>query len=83
MSRHSGSENIYIISLYSDNYSVCNVNFSGTITAANASSINDGAGAIVLMSAKAAERLNVKPLARILGKSKKQIGVLPVTCQNM
>ncbi|XP_045197620.1 acetyl-CoA acetyltransferase, mitochondrial-like [Mercenaria mercenaria] len=39
----------------------------GTITAANASTLNDGAGAIVLMSAKAAERHGVKPLARILG----------------
>lgn len=39
----------------------------GTITAANASTLNDGAGAIVLMSAQAAERLKVKPLARIMG----------------
>lgn len=41
----------------------------GTITAANASKLNDGAGAIVLMSAKAADRLGAKPLARILGFS--------------
>jgi len=39
----------------------------GTITAANASSLNDGAGAVLLMSAKAAQRLGVKPLARIIG----------------
>lgn len=39
----------------------------GTITAANASTLNDGAGAIVLMSAEAANRLGAKPLARILG----------------
>ncbi|KAL4232516.1 Acetyl-CoA acetyltransferase [Mactra antiquata] len=39
----------------------------GTITAANASTLNDGAGAIVLMSGKAADRLGVKPLARIVG----------------
>ncbi|XP_002734348.1 acetyl-CoA acetyltransferase, mitochondrial-like [Saccoglossus kowalevskii] len=39
----------------------------GTVTAANASTLNDGAGAVVLMSAQAAARLNVKPLARILG----------------
>ncbi|KAK6171521.1 hypothetical protein SNE40_019695 [Patella caerulea] len=39
----------------------------GTVTAANASTLNDGAAALVLMSAKAAERLKVKPLARILG----------------
>lgn len=39
----------------------------GTITAANASTLNDGAAALVLMTAKAAEKLKVKPLARILG----------------
>jgi acetyl-CoA C-acetyltransferase len=43
--------------------------FLGTITAANASTLNDGAGAIVLMSAHAAEKHNIKPLARILGMS--------------
>ena len=39
----------------------------GTVTAANASTLNDGACAMVLMTAKAAERLSVKPLARIMG----------------
>ncbi|ESO88975.1 hypothetical protein LOTGIDRAFT_105979, partial [Lottia gigantea] len=39
----------------------------GTVTAANASTLNDGAAAMILMSASAAERLKVKPLARILG----------------
>ncbi|KAL5009875.1 hypothetical protein ScPMuIL_012180 [Solemya velum] len=39
---------------------------AGTVTAANASSLNDGAGAIVLMTAQAAEKHKVKPLARIL-----------------
>ncbi|KAK3098434.1 hypothetical protein FSP39_019414 [Pinctada imbricata] len=39
----------------------------GTVTAANASTLNDGAAALVLMTAQTAERLNVKPLARILG----------------
>ena len=38
----------------------------GTVTAANASTINDGAAAIVLMSAEKAEELNLKPLAKIL-----------------
>jgi acetyl-CoA C-acetyltransferase len=38
----------------------------GTITAANASTINDGAAAVVLMSKEKAEELGVKPLARIL-----------------
>lgn len=38
----------------------------GTVTAANASTINDGAGAIVLMSAEKAEELGLTPLATIL-----------------
>ena len=37
----------------------------GTITAANASSINDGAAALVVMSADKAKELGVKPIARI------------------
>ena len=39
----------------------------GTITAANASTLNDGAAALVLMSKEKAEALGLKPLARILG----------------
>ncbi|MGP9796803.1 acetyl-CoA C-acyltransferase [Halomonas sp. 86] len=39
----------------------------GTITAANASSISDGASALIVASAEAAERHGVKPLARMLG----------------
>jgi acetyl-CoA C-acetyltransferase len=38
----------------------------GTVTAANASSLNDGAAALVLMSKERAEALGVKPLARIV-----------------
>lgn len=38
----------------------------GTVTAANASTLNDGAAALVLMSKSKAEELNLKPLARIL-----------------
>ncbi|WP_350286977.1 acetyl-CoA C-acyltransferase [uncultured Croceitalea sp.] len=37
----------------------------GTVTAANASTINDGAAALVLMSAEKAASLNLKPLATI------------------
>ncbi|KAB2913040.1 MAG: acetyl-CoA C-acyltransferase [Bacteroidetes bacterium] len=37
----------------------------GTVTAANASSINDGAAALVLMSADKAKELGIKPLAVI------------------
>lgn len=39
----------------------------GTVTAANASSINDGAAAVVLMSADKAKALGLTPLARIVG----------------
>jgi acetyl-CoA C-acetyltransferase len=39
----------------------------GTVTAGNASGINDGAGALVLATAAAAEKAGLKPRARILG----------------
>jgi acetyl-CoA C-acetyltransferase len=39
----------------------------GTITAGNASSVNYGAAALVLASARAVEKLGLKPLARVLG----------------
>ncbi len=38
----------------------------GTVTAANASTINDGAGAVVLMSEDKAKELGLKPLAYII-----------------
>src|SRR3954451_20473854 len=38
----------------------------GTVTAANASGINDGAAAVVLMTAEAAGKRGVTPLARIV-----------------
>ncbi len=41
----------------------------GTITAANASSISDGAAALVLMRESTAAKLGCKPLARIVGHS--------------
>src|SRR6188508_1263135 len=37
----------------------------GTVTAGNASGINDGAAAVVLMSAKEAKKRGLKPLARV------------------
>jgi acetyl-CoA C-acetyltransferase len=40
---------------------------NGTVTAGNASGINDGAGALVLATAAAAEKAGLKPRARILG----------------
>ena len=39
----------------------------GTVTAGNASSINDGAASVVVMSADRARALGAKPIARILG----------------
>jgi acetyl-CoA C-acetyltransferase len=38
---------------------------AGSVTAGNASGLNDGAAAVVVMSAKRAEQLGLKPLARI------------------
>jgi acetyl-CoA C-acetyltransferase len=38
----------------------------GTVTAANASTLNDGAAAVVLMSKAKADELGIKPLARIV-----------------
>lgn len=38
----------------------------GTVTAANASTLNDGAAALILMSADRAKALGIKPLAKIL-----------------
>ena len=47
----------------------------GTVTAANASGINDGAAAMVLMSAEEAKRRGLTPLARIVSWA--QVGVDP------
>ena len=41
----------------------------GTITAANASSINDGAAALVVMSAEKATELNSKPICKIVAQT--------------
>jgi acetyl-CoA C-acetyltransferase len=38
----------------------------GTVTAANASTLNDGAAALVLMSKEKADKLGIKPLAKII-----------------
>lgn len=65
--------------LFSEDEEYKNVNFDkvpalkpvftkdGTVTAANASTINDGASALVLMSLEKANELGLKPLAKILG----------------
>jgi acetyl-CoA C-acetyltransferase len=55
----------------------------GTVTAGNASTLSDGAAALVVGSQKAAERLGTKPLARIVayatsGVAPKDIFIAPV-----
>ena len=49
----------------------------GTVTAGNASGINDGAAAVVLMAEKKAQALGIEPLARI--KASSSAGVAPST----
>jgi len=56
----------------------------GTVTAGNASGINDGAAALVLMSADEAKKRGIKPLARIVswattGVDPAVMGIGPVT----
>lgn len=41
----------------------------GTVTAANASTLNDGASAVVLVGGDVVEKEGLKPLAKILGES--------------
>ncbi len=67
--------------LFSEDEEYKNVNFEkipglkpvfqkdGTVTAANASTMNDGAAALILMSKENAEALGLKPLAKIKGYS--------------
>jgi len=67
------------VTLFSEDEEYKNVNFEkipglkpvftkeGTVTAANASTINDGAAAVILMSAEKAKELGLKPIAKILG----------------
>jgi acetyl-CoA C-acetyltransferase len=61
---------------------------AGTVTAGNASGINDGAAAVVMMSAKKAEQLGLKPLARIrayasAGIDPKIMGMGPVPASKL
>jgi acetyl-CoA C-acetyltransferase len=56
---------------------------NGTVTAGNASGINDGAGAVVLMNADVASKRGVQPLARLVayghaGVDPKIMGIGPV-----
>jgi acetyl-CoA C-acetyltransferase len=55
----------------------------GTVTAGNASTLSDGAAAVVVASARAAERLGVQPMARVVayatsGVHPKEIFIAPV-----
>lgn len=42
---------------------------NGTVTAGNASSVNDGGSAVVVMSAKKAEKMGIKPWMRIVARA--------------
>jgi len=67
------------VTLFAEDEEYKNVNFDkipglkpvfskeGTVTAANASTINDGAAAVILMSKEKAQELGVKPIAKIRG----------------
>ena len=67
------------VSLFAEDEEYKNVNFDkipglkpvftkeGTVTAANASTLNDGAAAVILMSKEKAVELGLKPIAKILG----------------
>lgn len=55
----------------------------GTVTAGNASGINDGAGAVIVMSKEKADELGIKPMARVVsyasaGVDPKIMGIGPV-----
>jgi acetyl-CoA C-acetyltransferase len=61
---------------------------NGSVTAGNASGINDGAAAVIMMSAKTAEKLGLKPLARIrayasAGVDPKIMGMGPVPASQL
>ena len=50
---------------------------NGTVTAGNASGVNDGAAAVLIMSAEKAASLGLKPMARVVSSA--AAGVLPRT----
>jgi acetyl-CoA C-acetyltransferase len=61
---------------------------NGTVTAGNASGINDGAAAVIMMSAKKAQELGLKPLASIrayssAGVDPKLMGMGPVPASRL
>lgn len=62
----------------------------GTVTAFNASSLNDGAAALILMSADKAKKLGLKPLARVVASASAAVeprimgmGPVPATLKAM
>jgi len=60
----------------------------GTVTAGNASGINDGAAAVMMMSARKADELGLKPLARVrayssAGVDPKIMGMGPVPASRL
>lgn len=73
------------VTLFSDDEEPSTVNFDkipslkpvfqkdGTVTAANASTLNDGAAALVLMSREKADELGIKPIAKIVSYADAQL----------
>ena len=51
-----------------DKRRITNKRHLGTITAANASSINDGASALLITNEATIKHFNLKPIAKIIGK---------------
>lgn len=49
---------------------------NGTVTAGNASGLNDGAAAVVLMEKSEADRRNITPLAKIVAVTR--VGLAPL-----
>lgn len=49
---------------------------NGTITAANSSKLNDGASMSLLVSGDVVKKLNLKPLARVIGKQSKPTEII-------
>ncbi len=61
---------------------------AGTVTAGNASGINDGAAAVIVMSSRTADKLGLKPLARVkayatAGVDPKIMGMGPVPASKL
>ncbi|MEZ4612529.1 MAG: hypothetical protein R2838_20185 [Caldilineaceae bacterium] len=80
--RHRHTDGGYVLDTDMESLSALRPAFrkGGTVTAGNASGLNDGACALVLMTAAKAEELGVKPLARWLGSAAAGVIRAPWAC---